>query len=277
MKFQYLGTAAAEGWPGIFCQCEFCKKAIKAGGRNIRTRSQAIVDDKLLIDFPPDTYMHVLYGGLDLASVKHCLLTHNHSDHLYPEDIGMRRTGFAHFTEEACLTFYGTEGVGVPVKKEMEDARLERDNRVAFQVITPFHPFTVEEYTVIPLRADHSASSDPVIYVIQKEDKTLLYANDTGYFPDVSWEYLEKNEIKFDFVSLDCTCGLLDCSRGHMGFSTCIEVKERLICTGCTKENTRFCLHHFSHNGKAIYDELVPLAEKEGFLVSYDGMIVRIE
>ena len=47
MIFQYLGTAAAEGWPGLFCDCQACEKARAKGGRNIRTRSQAIVDGGL--------------------------------------------------------------------------------------------------------------------------------------------------------------------------------------------------------------------------------------
>ena len=55
MRIKYLGTAAAEGVPGIFCDCENCKRARKLGGKNIRTRSQAILDDTLLIDFPADT------------------------------------------------------------------------------------------------------------------------------------------------------------------------------------------------------------------------------
>lgn len=64
MKLKYLGTAAAEGWPALFCHCEACKKARKLGGKNIRTRSQAIADNRLLIDFCADTYMHVLQQGL---------------------------------------------------------------------------------------------------------------------------------------------------------------------------------------------------------------------
>lgn len=32
MKIKYLGTAAAEGVPAIFCRCEVCRK-IKGGGR----------------------------------------------------------------------------------------------------------------------------------------------------------------------------------------------------------------------------------------------------
>lgn len=48
MKIQYLGTAAAEGWPGIFCNCPVCREAVRRGGKNIRSRSQALVDDSLL-------------------------------------------------------------------------------------------------------------------------------------------------------------------------------------------------------------------------------------
>ena len=49
MKFQYLGTAAAEGIPAFVCNCENCVRSREIGGRALRTRSQAIVDGKLLI------------------------------------------------------------------------------------------------------------------------------------------------------------------------------------------------------------------------------------
>lgn len=276
MKIKYLGTAAAEGWPALFCQCEACIKARKAGGRNIRTRSQAIVDDKLLIDFPPDTYLHVLYNGLDLARVQSCIITHDHSDHFYPEDMVMRGPVYAHLYPETCLTFYGTEKVGAKIKDIFEQEGLSQSERVTFKGITPFTSFTVEEYTVTPLRANHSVQSDPVIYMIGKGAKTLLYANDTGYFPDETWAYLEQKRPYFDFISLDCTCGLKDCRDGHMGIRTCTESKERLINMGCADEKTVFCLHHFSHNCLAGYDEMVPIAQQKGFLVSYDGMVVEL-
>ncbi len=65
MKIRYLGTAAAEGIPAIFCDCEVCRKSRELGGRNFRTRSQAIIDDTLLIDFPSDTYAHFLNYNLN--------------------------------------------------------------------------------------------------------------------------------------------------------------------------------------------------------------------
>lgn len=69
MKIKYLGTAAAEGVPAIFCRCEVCRKSKAAGGRNIRTRSQSIIDDRLLLDFCPDTFIHTLRDNIDLISI----------------------------------------------------------------------------------------------------------------------------------------------------------------------------------------------------------------
>jgi phosphoribosyl 1,2-cyclic phosphate phosphodiesterase len=57
-----------------------------------------------------------------------------------------------------------------------------------------------------------------------------------------------------------------------MGINNDEKTRARLIELGCADESTRFCLNHFSHNGKATYDELKPIAEKMGFIVAYDGM-----
>ena len=69
MKIKYLGTAASEAIPGVFCECDVCKRSRAAGGKNIRTRSQAIVDDKILIDFPCDTYLHSIANNIELAKI----------------------------------------------------------------------------------------------------------------------------------------------------------------------------------------------------------------
>lgn len=71
MKLTYYGTAAAEGFPALYCHCDACERARKSGGKNIRTRSQALINDDLLIDFPADTYMHELIYALELLNFKH--------------------------------------------------------------------------------------------------------------------------------------------------------------------------------------------------------------
>lgn len=91
MKIRYWGTAAAEGIPSLFCSCPRCKEAREKKGKFIRTRSQLLVDDSLLIDFNADTYMHSLKYDFDLGKLKDVLITHVHEDHFYPEDILYRR------------------------------------------------------------------------------------------------------------------------------------------------------------------------------------------
>jgi len=276
MKFTFLGTAAAEGWPGLFCECESCRKAKELGGKNIRTRSQAVIDHQLLIDFPADTYLHVLYHGLNLAKIKHCIITHDHSDHLYEEDFEMRRKRFAYPMEEFPLTVYGTNPTADRVNNIIDQYDLSNQGRVKFQMIEPFHPFDVMFYTITPLKADHDPRCNPVFYWISDHRKNILYANDTGYFPEETWNYLEEKKPYFNFVSLDCTAGITESRHGHMGLSTNVEVKNRLKELLCVDENTIFVINHFSHNGKLIYDELVPIAAQNNFLVSYDGMTMDI-
>jgi phosphoribosyl 1,2-cyclic phosphate phosphodiesterase len=150
---------------------------------------------------------------------------------------------------------------------------------VVFNTIFAFAPADIGKYIITPLKADHDRSQNCVIFIIEDGEKKLLYGNDTGYFPDETWEYLAKNHTEgkaFDYVSLDTTSGMEECRHGHMGINCTVEVKERLIETGAADGNTVFCLNHFSHNGQKIYDELIPIAEKLGFIVSYDGMEVEI-
>src|SRR5579862_5651554 len=81
MKIELLGTGSAEGWPGLFCSCEACRRARQLGGKNLRTRSSALIDDQIKIDLPPDTLHHVLTQGLDMTKIPYLLFTHGHDDH----------------------------------------------------------------------------------------------------------------------------------------------------------------------------------------------------
>ncbi|MCL2773139.1 MAG: MBL fold metallo-hydrolase [Oscillospiraceae bacterium] len=278
MKFKYFGTAAAECFPALFCSCEHCQRAIKAGGKNIRTRSQALVNDDLLIDLPPDTYYHMINNGLELTKVKYIIFTHSHEDHFYLYDLHRTYPPFAYDANKQKIpqiNIYGNESIN----RYAGDFENVKDI-LSFHEIHAFEKFTVGEYTVTPLKADHDQSQNCLIFIIEdKFGKKILYGNDTGYFPDETWDYLQKNHTKgnkFNFISLDATSGIEECRRGHMGIACCAEVRERLIGMGTVDENAVFCYNHFSHNGAKIYDELVPIAKGMGFLVSYDGMEINV-
>ena len=53
MEILFLGTAAAEGTPAVFCDCKMCRYAREKGGKEIRSRSGALIDGKLKISVLP--------------------------------------------------------------------------------------------------------------------------------------------------------------------------------------------------------------------------------
>ena len=275
MKLQYLGTAAAEGVPGPFCDCEVCRRSRAAGGRNIRSRSQALIDDTLLIDFPCDTFYHTILAGLDFTRIRHCLVTHVHEDHLYPAELSNFRKGFSHPPKDIPpFTFWGSPDVEAALK----DEAAATGGRVAVKRLAPFVPTEVGSYTVTALKAAHG-TPNPYIYLIEKGQRTLLYAHDSDDFPEETWNYLTSQKPRLSFVSMDCTEGARE-KMPYQGAHMCLGVnklfREKLIRAGLAGESTPMCLNHFSHNGvNAMYNDFLPLAAAEGFLVSYDGMTVE--
>src|SRR5579883_2993882 len=107
MKVTLLGTSSAEGWPGLFCHCPACEKARRFGGKNIRTRSSALIDDVLKIDFPPDTLHHVIQFNLDLRCLRALLFTHAHDDHFSAPELQYMGPYFVPAPIEERLPIYG--------------------------------------------------------------------------------------------------------------------------------------------------------------------------
>lgn len=269
MKLTYYGTAASEGLPGAYCRCAVCQEARKRGGRNLRTRSQALVNDVLLIDFPADTYSHMLYGGLPLPELSCCLITHAHSDHLYPKELGNFKKGFCH--GNTPITFYGSDPTGELI------APYESCENVRFQKAEPFVSFEAAGHLVTPLPACHAPELQPLMYLIEKDGQTLLYAHDTGIFEETVWEFLKGRHL--DLVSLDCThANTAEIGYNyHMTLPMNCKVRDRLLEMGCADGKTVFYTNHFSHNGDdVLYEEFCSVAREKGFEVSYDGCTVMI-
>lgn len=271
MKIQFLGTAAAEGFPAPFCTCEKCNRARKLGGKNLRTRSQALIDGKLLIDLNADTLSHTLRFGIDLSGVNHCLITHDHIDHWGKDDICNLRRHFTHAPEGwEGFTVFGSSDL-LPLLEEV--AKLDT-LWLHHRIVEPFAPFRVGAYTVTALKAHHG-TAHPYVYAISNGSKAMLYGHDTDIFKEETWDHLKESGLHFDLVSLDCTEGAMEelSYHGHGCLGRDIRFRAMLKEAGVADENTVFVLNHFSHNGfHACYDDFAPIAAKEGFLTSYDGL-----
>ena len=254
-----------------------CKRTKLLGGRNMRTRSQAIIDDRLLIDFPADTYAHYLKWNIPLDKIKACIITHSHSDHLYPAEIQMRSAGFAHINSVKPLTFYAAES-GYNMLADAVKKYNISENDIILKLIKPFESFETEGYVITPIKATHDEKSSPVIYAIEKDEKSLLYANDTSELCEESMACLKALERPFNVISLDCT----EANRpivpyiGHLNFNKCAAIRDEFIKDGIANDKTIFVLNHFSHNGiNVIYDEFEKKVRDKGFVTSYDGLIIE--
>ena len=275
MEIQYLGTAAAEGLPALFCDCEICRKARNTGGKEVRTRTQSIVDGKILIDFPPDTYTHALNYSLQLGKIQHLLVTHSHMDHFFPVELIHRHEHFGH-NAKGMLYVYGNE----TVEKAFYDAVLidrfkvhPLDEAVKFVRLKPFDDFTADGYHIIPVPADHDKRETCLIYIIEKDGKCLLYGHDTGMkLSDEAWNCIFSH--KYDLISLDATMGKKQIDGYHMGLPDDIIFAEMLEERGCICKDTVKIINHFSHNGEMTHEQLEEFAKENGMIASYDGMKV---
>lgn len=279
MKLTYLGTAAAEAWPGVFCNCPACREARRLGGKNIRTRSQAILDQELLLDLPCDTYLHILQNNLDLSAVHTLLVTHSHSDHFYPAELMCRGGCYAHSMTVPELSIYCNQAVwDVFCQTAALDPEPEVEKLLHFHLAQPFQPFQAGPYTVTPLPARHRPTEQALIYLIERDGKSLLYGHDTGrLFPEV-YDFLKKRGRPLDAISLDCNGGPFENGEEgcHMGLPDVAIVQQKLLAVGAAGPDTQFLLNHFSHNGGLLHHELEARAAQLGMQVSYDGMTVEI-
>lgn len=277
MIIKYLGTGAAEGIPAVFCHCEVCQHARVNKGRNIRTRSQALIDGKLLIDFGPDTFLHSLKYDISLADIQVCFITHSHDDHLYLEDLRARRRSRANLRPGTpILKVYG--GLGVKnILKPRVDGYVTKDNSVIFCPIKPFEQVTVlDEYKVTAIPAVHT-SEEPFVYMIQKDKIVFLYGHDTDFFEESVWSFFKSQKMRFDVVSLDCTEGIKHIEYpGHMNFERMQKMCDRLKKEGCINESTRIIANHISHNGLANYEKAKEVGNILGYIISYDGMEIDV-
>ncbi len=273
MKITYYGTAAGEGWPGVFCQCEVCEQARRLGGKNIRTRSQALINEDLLLDLPPDNQLHSLYYGLDLSKVNALLFTHSHSDHCYPEDLEFLREPYSH-TRSGQMLVAGNEAVAEKVEKACGGLGNE-EMRFSYNILRENIPVKVLDYTIVPLKAVHTRTERCLFYHISQRGKNILYAHDTGCFTEENIRCLAEQPGKLHLVSMDCTSQQHRDGNYHMGLLDNVEQKERLLDAGLADENTVWVVNHFSHNGGWLYDKIAYEAGKYGFLASYDGMTIE--
>lgn len=276
MKIKYLGTGAAEGIPAMFCNCEVCKYARKMGGKEIRTRSQALIAGKLLIDFPADSYTHILKEGMDLSSVAHLLITHSHDDHFYPFDLLLRLPDYGKNWGVRQMNVYGNHQVN-SLLREMGE-RYSVPGIWEYLIpheIKPFDVLEIDGYEITCLPARHMEKEEALVFLIEKDHRLFLYGNDTGIPGSGFWEGL--NGRKLDGVSMDCTMGReMSPFWGHMGYEDVRSIRTGMEQEKISGADTKWIITHFSHNGGWRAADMDEELDNSGFEAAYDGMEIEV-
>jgi phosphoribosyl 1,2-cyclic phosphate phosphodiesterase len=272
MELTIFGTAAAEAWPAPFCRCVGCQEARRRGGPNLRTRSGALIDNDLKIDFGPDTVAQMVRTGRDLHDVKTIVFTHQHSDHIVPSELEWMSGPFTNTPPEEPIDIFGNTVVYEMVSSAFDN--LLGHNIALKPALQPHVPIvTKTSDTILPLPAEHVEKA--LVLRITRGEKTLFWGHDSGLYPTDTLDALQAGPT-LDIAVFDTTYGGEKTSnRGHMGVDGVIQMVEELRQRGAITDKTKCIATHFSHNGGLMHEELVETFLPHRIMVAFDGMIVR--
>jgi phosphoribosyl 1,2-cyclic phosphate phosphodiesterase len=282
MKLTFLGTSAANAYPEPFCRCPNCVRARELGGRSLRKRSAALINDDLLIDLGPDimTASHLL--RVPLTSVRYCLQTHSHADHMDPSHLLSRSPGFGVVGAPRLHLYGSTRTLQVAAQLLSRDcgpAGLfdpqvgERLNLEVHQ-IEALVPFSVGRYRVFPFPANHDPVVEPLLYAVQTSGRTIFYGTDTATLPEETWQGFRRHRLCFDLVILDHTYGPEEAGSDHLSAHQFIEHAARMREEGLLANGALVLATHIAHEGNPPYPELSRFALQHGYEIAYDGLTV---
>lgn len=268
MKIRLLGTGAADGIPGWFSDSDVSAHARLHGGKDVRTRSGALIDGHLKIDLPPDTAWQMQRDGLDARDWTGLVFTHSHDDHLAVDEV---QYGLYPFNNREVLGYsiYGNAQVCARIEARYPDWPIE------LTVTRSFESFTHMDYTITPVRATHGEGEDTQNLLIERAGKTLLYATDTGIWEEPTWQFLADRRL--DLLVLECTEGVSGTQyHGHLDTDECRDVVRRLRSMGTLGPRTPVVTTHHSHQGSATHAQLEAILGEEGMMVGYDGLEINL-
>ena len=284
MNLAFLGTSAATSYPVVFCYCANCERARTLGGPSLRKRAAAIINDDLLIDLGPDIMSASFMHGHSISTVRYCLQTHSHSDHLDMSHFVTRIPEYA-VVNVPRLHFYASTATMKIASRLLENewasANLfdskerERMNLEIFQV-EPLQSFTAGRYKITAFSASHDPSTESLLYAVESDGRSIFYGTDTTELEEKTWQGFHRKNLQFDIVVLDHTYGLGIFGSDHLNAEQFIATMARMREEGLLTEKARVFATHISHQGNPVHPELVDFANQNGYEIAYDGLVLEI-
>jgi phosphoribosyl 1,2-cyclic phosphate phosphodiesterase len=268
MEIRLLGTGAADGIPAYYGTDPVSQYARRHGGKDIRTRSAALIDGHLKIDLPPDTYAQLQRDRLSPLDWTALVFTHGHDDHFARREL-----------QYALFPFTDAEYMPYPIfANEQVSAQIEDIYpQWPIEVVRThsFTPFQHLDYKVTPIRARHKEDEDSQNLIIQHRGITFLYATDTGIWPHETFAFLQNYVL--DGLVIECTDGLRKGTyAGHLDIDACVGVVDALRNSGVLRDDSRVITTHHSARGGARHMDLEKHLGRHDIEPGYDGMVIKL-
>jgi phosphoribosyl 1,2-cyclic phosphate phosphodiesterase len=192
MNITFLGTGAATAYPLPFCRCLNCEQARAIGGLSLRKRSSLLINRDLLIDLGPDVMSSAFTHHHNISSIRFCLQTHPHSDHLDISHLFSRHPEYAPVNVPP-LHFYASaatlEKAAALAGNELAGARLLDPVfcwglNLVIHSVAPSRIFEMGDYQVIAFPANHDPAVGSLLYAIKNAGHMLFYGTDTAVFSE---------------------------------------------------------------------------------------------
>ena len=268
MEVKLLGTSAAEGWPALFCRCDACAKARRLGGKNIRTRASALIDNSLKIDFSPDTLQQIVKFDIDLQCLSGVLITHAHDDHFAPAELQYRGEHFVPTPINQPLPIYGPPEVKERLTQLYDLSKLP----LTLITLEPWKTQRAGQYLITPILAQHDRDIACYNYIIEGPNgERLLYASDTGWYEKPTWRFLETTRL--DGIVVEATKGMQeDGYMAHLCIPEVVRLRTDLIASGSLRPDAPVVATHLSHLCGLLHEELEAIMTPQGIQTGFDGM-----
>ncbi len=286
----FLGTGACEGIPAPFCECPTCRNARNNIETQSRMRSAFLIDEESLIDYGPDIRIQCVKNNINLINLKNIFITHSHDDHIAVSELILRRCTTCEFPEK--VNIYASANtlkqiVGTMERYLMPDVEFNESHyykNFNFIPLEAYKDYKISDMKVTPILSSHYGFGEDELgfnYIItNKLGNTFLYASDTGWYRDITWEYLKNNEIKFDFAVMECTYGdyeMPDYEEGHLDFKNLKYMLEKMTKYGNVDYSTPIYLTHICHLNTLTSKEMVDYFKRWewNIIPGYDGLRLK--
>lgn len=264
----FLGTGAADVEKVKTDTCPNCTYIREHNGRNARRHASLFVSPNVVIDYTVTGREGLQAAGISPSAIEYLLITHSHGDHFKPAAIVelAREKG-------KPLVVVGNTAVVAAMEEQLTGVPAGERPAITLRAVKPFEEFDVGIWRVKALAANHFPKEEALVYVFRGQQKSLLYATDTGWFPEATQAALQTE--KLDLAIVEATFGegkAMTKQSGHLDIPLMRLIKQSMVEGKQLKPQGRFVVTHLSLHFCEPYDPLAPKLAREGVLLPYDGL-----